>query len=900
MDAITAIHAKLQESPEESLVVIGDLNARFGGSKHELLIGKDIPDGTCYAEPQDTIESPNPNAKWITNTLKPLVLLNDLCFKGKELKSALTFRQGKRWTSELDVCLVTVSCLNAITEFTVHQRMDLPSDHAPISVKVSTQNLNDGTKPNMEMLIYRSNVLGTVNLNYTTQTTGHCRKPVRMGSIDKLVASVALSESVLPVIDPHNVNQTIDELNQTLYSCAERACGNNQSVTTGNNQNNKWIPLLESNNHKSVWQAINWNGYMNQPDQNDTPSDEMFKEHFETLLNPRDSQQVDQADIQVGTYIPLTDDPIQPQEVDCAINMIKSDKSGGPTGIPPGILKLLPATWIVFLSVLFSNILASHIYPIAWSYTKLVTLFKKGSRHVCDNYRGISLMDSVAKLYDIVISQRLNKWFQPDREQAGAQKGRGCMEHILTLRMLIDYVRNKRLKLYIIYVDFSKAYDRVPRDLIIKKLIQLGCGAAMVLSIAAIYQSTPMILGTAIVSATIGVRQGSPTSCFLFTLVVNDLIQDLKRKCLPDSFLGWLHALMLMDDTILLATSREKASEKIKVLMDFCDTSGMVINCKKTKFMVINGENDDLIPFKTGSITITNCTTYTYLGSTYTQDGKIITAVKSHCKEKMAHVLKFDAFVKKNSDFPFKVKLKVFEAAVVSSITYGCESWLSQAAIASANTLYMSCVKALLGVRKTTPSDLCIIETGLTTLSDRVTTLQQRFFRKMLTEREYMVDDPFMFVWLLVSHAKTPCARYIESLMTANPSLDTAKMMARVKESPKSRYLTYRTDVNTELVQHPMYRDITIPEHNRIVVTRIRLSSHNMAIEKGRWSRVPRDQRLCSCGEVQTEAHIISQCPSTSYIREQNPEVNFNLPSFFDEEPRVMVKLCVTLTKEYV
>lgn len=45
------------------------------------------------------------------------------------------------------------------------------------------------------------------------------------------------------------------------------------------------------------------------------------------------------------------------------------------------------------------------------------------------NYRGINIINSIAKLYDLVLSERLCRWFRPYREQAGAQRKRGCIEH---------------------------------------------------------------------------------------------------------------------------------------------------------------------------------------------------------------------------------------------------------------------------------------------------------------------------------------------------------------------------------------------------------------------------------------------------------------------------------------
>ena len=49
-------------------------------------------------------------------------------------------------------------------------------------------------------------------------------------------------------------------------------------------------------------------------------------------------------------------------------------------------------------------------------------------------------MNCIPKIYDYILYNRLAAWFKPDMEQAGAQPKRGCMEHIISLRLLIDYV----------------------------------------------------------------------------------------------------------------------------------------------------------------------------------------------------------------------------------------------------------------------------------------------------------------------------------------------------------------------------------------------------------------------------------------------------------------------------
>ena len=183
------------------------------------------------------------------------------------------------------------------------------------------------------------------------------------------------------------------------------------------------------------------------------------------------------------------------------------------------------------------------------------TIFKRGNRALPGNYRGINIINSIAKIYDMVLCARLSQWFQPCREQAGSQVGRGCVEHIVTLRLLMDVARRKKLKLFVTFVDFRRAYNCVPRHKLFSVLKRMGCGMTMLVALVAVYRYTNSIIGTSLLAATIGVRQGSPTSCILFVLYVNDMIQMIKRNCPLDGFLAWMHILVMMDDTVLLSTT---------------------------------------------------------------------------------------------------------------------------------------------------------------------------------------------------------------------------------------------------------------------------------------------------------------------------------------------------------
>ena len=101
-------------------------------------------------------------------------------------------------------------------------------------------------------------------------------------------------------------------------------------------------------------------------------------------------------------------------------------------------------------------------FPVKWCYNRLIVLFKKGARMCCGNYRGISIGDTMGKLYAKILGSRLKRWMNIDNCQAGGQEERGCIEHILTLRLIIYYAIKEKVKLFILFVDFSKAYDKVP------------------------------------------------------------------------------------------------------------------------------------------------------------------------------------------------------------------------------------------------------------------------------------------------------------------------------------------------------------------------------------------------------------------------------------------------------
>ena len=299
----------------------------------------------------------------------------------------------------------------------------------------------------------------------------------------------------------------------------------------------------------------------------------------------------------------------------------------------------------------------------------------------------------------------------------------------------------------------------------------------------------------------------------------------------------------------------------------------MVVNSTKTKFMVVNGNNEDREAIVCNDSNIDYCDNCIYLGCPFTDDGSSSTAVKLHAN-KMCHVLKFISFVNRNNDIPFSVKKKVLDAAVTTSVLYGCESWLN-CDIKPVEKQYKWCIKQLLCVRKTTNNDVCMVELGLPSLRALIKAKQIKFFRKMWLERNTMDDDPLIHAVRLVMNYNDQVARYITDITFNNVNdIEEAKqdMISNIINSGSNR-LSFYKKINPNLVVHEIYTsNLNVNEIERVSWTRLRVSAHSLAVEKGHWNRrgrgrLPLEERLCSCGLVQTETHVIESCPLSLHLK---------------------------------
>ncbi len=107
-------------------------------------------------------------------------------------------------------------------------------------------------------------------------------------------------------------------------------------------------------------------------------------------------------DFNTRVTIPLLVEPISVCETECEARSMKANKACGQDGITPGIFKMLPGPWLFVLTTKFNSIFSGAVYPAAWTRAKMFNIYKKGDRGNPKIYSRISVINSCAKLYDMI------------------------------------------------------------------------------------------------------------------------------------------------------------------------------------------------------------------------------------------------------------------------------------------------------------------------------------------------------------------------------------------------------------------------------------------------------------------------------------------------------------------
>ena len=659
--------------------------------------------------------------------------------------------------------------------------------------------------------------------------------------------------------------------------------------------NDKWNEVLKSYDARTFWRLVDWKGSMNRTQALSSPTMKQFEVFFEDLYkcsNQRELYEI--MEISTDSNVPALDQPIDAEEIKTAFKDMK--KPGFDYKLP--ILSIF-VTYFMALLVTMMNAIFSIKYPVSLAYSLLSLIPKKGNLMLPKNYRGVQMMKTLACLYDRIITNRLKPWLKFHIDQTAFQKGKSTLIHIFTLRILIDLARKLNVTLYIGSVDIEKAFDHVPRSLLLKKLVKLGVGKVMLFALKQLYlYSMCVIKFQGELSEDFrmyrGVRQGAASSVLFFISFMDDLFEHLEQKCSAEVFLNDIHVLIHADDTIILSTNRDQFIHKCNEAINFFHKNKLNLNIDKSCFLIINPGKEDrrsCIILKSGVLSYKS--KFDYLGVIVSDTGVLKDDVKSFIVRKNGNVsVKYTNFCKTNKNAPLHVKLEVLEKCAKASLIYGCETW--GANVNEVERCYRAGLKIALNVRQNLNNEIVHIESGKLPLRARIKSMQLKFWVQM---KDYVTENPHSAlakVYDMGTQAKSPYLNYYQKLETTfgEPKSCEESINEKTLESYKEKIRTQcSTDndsklgtyfrVNPNLASYVPNPQTTM-EFERELTTRFRTGSHSLAVETGRYSNIPRENRLCSCGRgVQTVWHVIKECPTTRPIMRK--EYN-NLQEVFEDE----------------
>ena len=410
-----------------------------------------------------------------------------------------------------------------------------------------------------------------------------------------------------------------------------------------------------------------------------------WKEHFLEVLNlQRDGIEV--TELREISPLQIRTTPPTKIEIVNAIKSLKCGKAAGMDNITAEVLKVDVNLVADVLHPLFIQIWEQESFPIDWQEGIIVKLPKKGDLTDCNNWRGINILCVAMKVFCKIILERIvgpvDKKLRP--EQAGFRAGRSCIDQINALRIIIEQSVEYRSPLYLLFVDYEKAFDSISRDCIWAEMKNIGVPDKIISLIRSSYDGFKCrVLHYGELSEPFmtlsGVRQGCLLSPLLFLLVM-DAVARRATNNKPRGIV-WeplnprnrLESLDYADDKCELSHRHGDMQHKVDDLASESAKVGLKINVSKTKEMRINSDCSQVITLD--GQPIDRVSEFSYLGSVMAEDGGAHKDVNTRIKKARGAFIQLNR-IWSSTVYSNNTKMNIFKACVLSVLLYGCETWL--------------------------------------------------------------------------------------------------------------------------------------------------------------------------------------------------------------------------------
>jgi hypothetical protein len=443
---------------------------------------------------------------------------------------------------------------------------------------------------------------------------------------------------------------------------------------------------------------------------------DLFHRHFSALLSN------DDVPPNLGQLPPTTRKDIvwrtgvfTIEEIQKAIQTLPSGKSAGIDALPNEVLKI-PTLFIEVMSILRSM---QKQLDQEQRTSMIVPLPKKGDLSQLGNWRGISLMPHITKLFDKLLLHRLRDAIDVHLNcaQNGFRPNRGTVHHATAGTMILELVRQTKQPLHGCFIDFSKAFDSVKWNAIVEELCYWGAPSDFVqMTMSVMCGHTVRVRTDGMLSEEIpvgvGVLQGDTLAPYLFIMVLDKILRELptdagfmlgkmpqqptiRQQAMYDAHeTTRIPAMAFADDIMLLSNHTSGLQQLVTAIEKPARRVGLLLNMGrgKTEQFVVNDEAGTVRTLDGQEIPVV--TDYKYLGINIF---RYETDFKRRKKVAWAVITRYKGTWKSNA--PWDIKRSLFSALVEPLLSYGLVAWaMTTARQRQLDGLHARLLRAALGL----------------------------------------------------------------------------------------------------------------------------------------------------------------------------------------------------------
>ena len=592
------------------------------------------------------------------------------------------------------------------------------------------------------------------------------------------------------------------------------------------------------------------------------------------------------------------DAPIRDEEVRLALAKLGLKKSPGIDNIPGDYLKLLSGCITPFLTDLFNTLFEKQYFPPSWKESIIIPIHKSGDTANPKNYRGISLLSTLSKVFMSILTNRLRYWAETESkfgfEQAGFRADHSTVDHIFTLYAMAAkcVYGGGRGKLYAAFVDYQKAFDSVNRACLWSVLGKLGLSTKFVNMLKSVYaEVTARVRWNGALSeridCTVGVRQGAVESPIIFCLFISCVADYVNMKGLHGIQLlpgtKEIFSLLFADDIVLLSTTPAGLQRQLNSLSDVSTRLGLTVNLAKTKIIVFRkggflgrGERWFL---KDTPIEVVN--RYKYLGFPFTTKLSVSSALFDQsvkAKQKIVQLLKTMWNLHTMSP---KIFFKMFDAQVQPVLLYGSELW-GVTRRPNVEAVHLFACKRFLGVDTRSPNSMCYGELGRYPLFVNSTVRAVKYWLRLCRLPESRLPKQ---AYLMLSNVNLPeekdWAKSIENTLSRNGfayvwqsggSVNEKTFLRSLKQRLRDIFQQEWCEILHSSTRYTLYRsfksllhceaylsDINIKKF-RDAFIRFRLGCNGLRVNVRSRDKSSDDMMCPFCDEEESETHFLLKC----------------------------------------